>query len=748
MIQYLKDLGPELINKGYHIVPIKPGTKYPKGLTNWQSIKATQKDVTRWSANGFNNGGVGVLCGSVIGVDIDILDTDIAEKVADWCRENLGTAPQRIGLNPKILFVFRTEKPFSKLTSKTYTDMFDFNHKVEVLGSGQQFVAYAKHPDTKRPYQWVNGPGLSDLAFNDLPLITVRQAQELIKYFESIIPSDWLAKAGTSSKFFDSPDSDDDDPFADVILRADISLERIKTVLKETRVLADDRDEWIKFGQALHHQFSGSAEGLELYEEWSSHSGTYRDGQDGGPDEKWASFSTKGRPLSFRYILKKHNEIKAFDDIFEISDEGTLLDQFLEKYVFVENGNMVADLTKPPQYCLSKIDEFKNRTANKRHEVPAPTIADPEKTKLAPVWASWLVNTGRKDAQGSDYSPFKDRYFTDDYGHSWINTFYMPEFPSRDGDLKIFHEHIAYLFPCPVERKWFLDWMAFNIQYPGKRSKVTPLHISVNHGTGRGWVVELMGFLLGQWNCTKTKMDVLSGEGSAGQYQDYLVDSLLCCVEEVREKDKKRYGISEKIRDILTENYLEVNAKFGGKGTREIYTNFFFMSNHTDAFVLTKEDRRIQVLWGPKEFRDEAYYDRLYEWLVPGNVGLLAQWLKARDISKFNWKRATDTPGRSRMIDSNRTPTETAFWDFINEVGRTAITYQKVISKVGTYMEGDDFDAIPDEKQILRLLKQHAMASGLVKFEGKPVRPWLIGVWDSVDNEEIRSFLTTHGNTR
>lgn len=62
----------------------------------------------------------------------------------------------------------------------------------------------------------------------------------------------------------------------------------------------------------------------------------------------------------------------------------------------------------------------------------------------------------------------------------------------------------------------------------GRRCKVTPLHISIAHGTGRGWIVELMSKLLGQWNCTKTKMSTLCGEGDGGAFQDYLDKSLFC----------------------------------------------------------------------------------------------------------------------------------------------------------------------------------------------------------------------------
>ena len=121
-----------------------------------------------------------------------------------------------------------------------------------------------------------------------------------------------------------------------------------------------------------------------------------------------------------------------------------------------------------------------------------------------------------------------------------------------------------------------------------------------------------MNRLLGNWNCKKTKMSTLSGESSAGQYQDFMNNSLLCCIEEVREGNK-RYGVTDSIRDYLTEDNLEINSKYGRKQTQQVYTNFLFNSNQVDALTLTAEDRRINVfktLDGPK---DSDYYDRLYD---------------------------------------------------------------------------------------------------------------------------------------
>ncbi len=75
----------------------------------------------------------------VIGVDIDILDNSLALRVKQVFIDRLGFTPlQRVGKAPKVLLVYRVSSPMTKLSL----------HPIEVLASGQQFVAYGIHPDT------------------------------------------------------------------------------------------------------------------------------------------------------------------------------------------------------------------------------------------------------------------------------------------------------------------------------------------------------------------------------------------------------------------------------------------------------------------------------------------------------------------------------------------------------------------------------------------------------------------------
>lgn len=741
---FLAEYGPRLLARGYDIVPIKRGHKFPKGLSNWQKGGAGETQLRAWLANGFSDGGVGILAARTPGFDIDVRDQEIRDKLVAWCEENIGPTVQRVGDAPKVLLVYRTDKPFGKMLSAKYRCELGFEHKVEILGAGNQFVAYAIHPDTGKPYDWPTPQGAADVDADDLLAVDEDQARAFLDYFESIVPDNWiLVEPGGRERaaLVDTPE--EDRTLATIKPKVDLTEEQLQRALD-----ALDPDmamsDWVRVGMGLWHQFDGSDEGFNLWDAWSSQGSKYQERE---MRNRWRSFDSQRfrNPVTAATILKLAKD--AGVHVAVGGGVGTELAEFLRRYVFIEDGNRVCDLDKPPHVSISRLDEFRNATANIRHEVPAPTEKEPDRVKVIPVHQSWITHADRKTSRGVRYDPGKPMFYQSeqDGGLWWVNDFHMPRFGPSNASTAVFHEHMDYLFPNEPEREWFVDWIAFNLQFPERRCKVTPLHVSRAHGTGRGWVVELLSKLLGPWNCTKTKMGVLSGEGSGGAFQNYLDRSLFCAVEEVRE-GSRRYSVSDRIRDLLTENYLEVNVKYGTSQTQQVFTNFFFMTNHTDALVLTAEDRRVNVFQGPDKPRAPEYYTRLYDWLEGPGVAALFHELMARDLSRFNWQRSMSTPARDRMIEGNRTVTEQLFHELMAAPPRPAMSFRAIVEHM-TELSGEDaFDAEIDERQVVKLLQQYAeQMPRQMRLGGRGsrrVRPWILDPEIRDDSAAIRAAVS------
>ena len=308
---FLARHGATLLEAGYDIIPIKRGDKRPP-FEEWQHIRADRNMLAGWLDDGYGRCGVGIITANTPAVDIDVRDEDVARHMEEWVHENIAMAPVRVGLPPKRLLLFRTDEPFRKINSTIYLDDEGRSTKVEILGDGQQFVAYHIHPDTGEPYEWLykDGPLVTDAC--DLPVLSVEQARAIVAEFERVAKGKgWQQKRKTSNLPARTGEIDRDDPFAADTPKTDISDEELHAKLLLVPAQAD-YDGWLQIGMALYHQYDGDERGKELWHEWSELA--YPDEYDADEiEEKWErgklGIANKGRaPVTARLIIKLAKE--------------------------------------------------------------------------------------------------------------------------------------------------------------------------------------------------------------------------------------------------------------------------------------------------------------------------------------------------------------------------------------------------------------------------------------------------------
>lgn len=179
----------QLIENGYHIIPIIPQQKVPGNysgggwypLSDWSRYctrQPTSLEINTWKR--WPGCAVGLACGEVVGIDIDVLDADIAFGLERLARDMLGdTNAVRIGQAPKRALYYRTDTPFSGRKK----------HPIEVYGLGSQMVIFATHPVTGNPYQWPV-ESLMELDVSKLPTITEAQAMAWLEEAYRRIPKE------------------------------------------------------------------------------------------------------------------------------------------------------------------------------------------------------------------------------------------------------------------------------------------------------------------------------------------------------------------------------------------------------------------------------------------------------------------------------------------------------------------------------------------------------------------------------
>ncbi len=254
--------GARLVSNGYAILPIAPRTKKPGQFARgtwhdypqWNrhaSRATTEFEVATWST--WPNCGVGIVGGAVAALDIDVAeDGELALRIERLARERLGDTPAlRIGKAPKRLLVYRTREPFAGIRRAP----------LEVLCLGQQFVAYAEHPDTGQPYAWPD-EGLADLDIESLPEIDADRAAAFLDEALALIPPEMRPKS-LGAKGANGAGH----PCLPAHAQAG-TLAAIRSALAWLPNAELDYDSWMRIGMALKGALG--EEGATLFADWSA----------------------------------------------------------------------------------------------------------------------------------------------------------------------------------------------------------------------------------------------------------------------------------------------------------------------------------------------------------------------------------------------------------------------------------------------------------------------------------------------
>ena len=174
----------KLHENGYTPIPIVPASKRPI-ISNWSSLKNEYDIIDKLSIE-HPNAGVGILLSDLIVFDIDILDNNLSLLVKKIITNELDNTVERIGKFPKrALFYRRSGNEFRKQSSQ----IFNFEKgkaQLEILASGNQCIVFGTHPETKKPYQWIED-SLLDVHIKDLPSVNIKQVKNIITQAEILL---------------------------------------------------------------------------------------------------------------------------------------------------------------------------------------------------------------------------------------------------------------------------------------------------------------------------------------------------------------------------------------------------------------------------------------------------------------------------------------------------------------------------------------------------------------------------------
>jgi hypothetical protein len=296
----------QLRGNGYSTVPVNG--KRPL-MVGWQQRcqDADEQEIIRWRSQR-ECASTGILCGKVSGVDIDVLDEALSKRIIAKAIERLGPTPlTRIGRAPKTLLCYRTAMPIKKLSTPKLFFTDDTEAQIEILGEGQQFVAYGIHPDTHKDYHWPDQSPL-DIRADDLPLVTaealesfVAEADQMIRDAGGRTAAEMKAEAKGTAADIVADDKPADMPGKIAALYDNVRNQNRVAYEKPSRELIVsalaavpnnlDYDDWIKMGYALRDGL-----GVDGFDVWQDFSAAYTGNNPELTEDKWKSFD-KGRSV-------------------------------------------------------------------------------------------------------------------------------------------------------------------------------------------------------------------------------------------------------------------------------------------------------------------------------------------------------------------------------------------------------------------------------------------------------------------
>ena len=276
--------------------------KAPKG-TGWQKRPRTFEE---WHPTT----GIGIICGLQIdglyvnGLDVDARHPELAEAFATYLagkfKDKDGTQLQRVGEPPKFLIPFVTDAPLEPGKSPEYWPAGEAQEKanknqLEIIGTGNQFVAYQIHPGTGQPYQWSafgSEAPFMDQLYSTTPAgllkLTPDEVAEIRAEFDLLADCLGLVpKAKPKSQAKGNSSEQQQSPYD------------LDEVLSYIPIESLDYDDWgPRIGGAIHSVTNGR--GYDLWVKLSQRSPKHDERE---MPKKWASFGSHRTPTGMGTLV-------------------------------------------------------------------------------------------------------------------------------------------------------------------------------------------------------------------------------------------------------------------------------------------------------------------------------------------------------------------------------------------------------------------------------------------------------------
>jgi hypothetical protein len=621
-------------------------------------------------------------------------------------------------------------------------------------------VCGVKHFDTRASFKGyiATGEGYENLTFAD----SVADALHDVAMWPEL-PQAALDKLSGSSavESFDLLDAIAAQPLD--IAWSDV----VSFVRKLTAEQAESSDTWLKVMMAIYHQTQGSEDGWQLFDEFSQLSPSNYDKSRNR--KRWESMarSKKSNPVTFASVIdmaggyavvEQERVVGVMDSIREAQTKDeiesviaeiakcklTEIDSTLAVKLLIKQFNTVLGeklsesqvkrlirMAKPKQSAefyddyvfLTQVAEYMDKatkvTMGPRAFDVLHSRDTPSDNDGNPQSATTYVNNKIECVHTGMYAPMFDDFFTYD-GVKYFNTYKPNALRRKDWQgsktVEMVKGHIAHLLPDESEQQLVINYLAHNVQHPGKKIQWAIILQGVQ-GDGKSFFAELMAKLLGSTNCRTISVESLDEKFTA-----WAEGSCMVFIEELKLDNYRKYETLNKLKPYITNPTVSVRKMRTDAYEAVNTTNYFALTNFKDALPIDDNDRRYCVLfsqWQSAETlnawkdKNHNYYPKLYE-AMRTHSGELLDWLMSHEIPQefLEMTVAPRTKAKATMVDMAKSSdyllVEDALAEFeCEDICNHVVNVTKLVKRVSDSVTfGNEYKDFPKTSRLSNILLQ------------------------------------------
>lgn len=403
--------------------------------------------------------------------------------------------------------------------------------------------------------------------------------------------------------------------------------------------------------------------------------------------------------------------------------------------------------------------QFRLVYANRCHLVPAG-----EKMREVSTAAEWLKWPMRAEVAGLTYAPAlpgERRDIVDGRWNLWPGWGVEP----APGDVGPWHGLLNHVFQGAEAqaREWFERWLAYPLQYPGTKL-FTAAIIWGPQGVGKGLIGETVRMIYGEAAALLEETHLHDKNNASWATKLFAQGDEITGSESRKEADR--------LKAMVTSPTTWIEEKYVAKFQLPSQLNYYFTSNHHDAFFMEDDDRRNfvhEVTSGKliEAAHGKRFIEGFIRWRAGAGRAALFDYLLNLDLDHFDPSvPAPMTKAKGEMIRAGKGPVYRWTHDLVTDPVATLREVAGVGGIIGRTVEAGldllDFgqlkaalqsaDVVASGKLNDTLIGKALREAGVIrldvtKVDGRPVKLFAIRNqkrWRAADHGERAAHFKDH----